>query len=72
LHAAIVVLAVVSAAFWLGFMRLPGERVVGGKEGAQGGGETTIATTRNAGFSKTHSIKHQLPPRFSPTHLGIA
>jgi len=26
LHAAIVVLAVVSAAFWLGFMRLPGER----------------------------------------------
>lgn len=26
LHAAIVVLAVVPAAFWLGFMRLPGEQ----------------------------------------------
>jgi len=37
LHAAIVVLAVVSAAFWLGFMRLPGERGWGVKGGCSGG-----------------------------------
>lgn len=42
----------------------PGEVAVGGYGGLWWGVETTVATTRNAGFSKTHSIKHQLPPPY--------
>lgn len=81
LHAAIVVLAVVPAAFWLGFMRLPGEQ--GGEErskwlGGSGRWNHNSNNTQRRIFenpqhktSVTSPITTAPPPPFHPLTWGL-